>query len=145
MSTGGPSPERIVVDGHESQNDQASTWRPPPGLRREQEQSWWLHRAVADKVRAEPDAVLQQAARTLDRLEAIHHGDVARQWLRKWRGVLEGGEQAVMSTLLGSTDLDVEMRRNSPFAAVLSEQERHQVLTEFGKHWRARTLSSGPR
>ena len=83
--------------------------------------------------------------RTLDRLEALHHGDVVRQWLQRWRGVLEGGEQAVLSVLLGSTDLDVEMRQNSPFAAVLSEQERHQVLSDFANHWRARKPSSGPR
>ena len=134
MSDDVPSPGRTVPD-LPVRDEHAGP--PPPVRSREQERSLWLHRAVAVKVRADPESVLERAARNLERMEGVHHGAVARQWVRLWREVLDEGATRVLDVLTGTTAYDVEMRQNSPFAGVLPDQERRQVLEDFVGYWTA--------
>jgi excisionase family DNA binding protein len=105
-------------------------------LTRDQERSLWLHRVVAGRLALDPDAVLAQAGRNLQHLRQVHPGGVTAQWLAEWQKVLDGGEDAVFSALTSSSMHAVELRQNSPFAGVLSEQERAAALEAFRNHWR---------
>ena len=102
-----------------------------PRLNREQLESLWLHRAIAGKVVAEPGAVLAAAQINLRRLRRIHPTGPAWEWLDLWDAVLEEGVEAVLDALTSSTEQAVALRRQSPFAGILSEAERRDVVTAF--------------
>ena len=103
---------------------------------RDQLKALWLHRAVAGHLVADPHAVLTRAATNLDRLRAVHPTGMTARWLEQWRVVLAGGAESALDALTSRSAHTVELRQNSPFAGVLSESERHAVLTAFATYWR---------
>lgn len=105
-------------------------------LTRDQERSLWLHRVVAGRLAVDPDAVLSQARRNLVRLREVHPGGMTAAWLAEWSAVLDAGEDAVFAVLTSAAQRAVELRQNSPFAGVLSEEERSAALEAFRGHWR---------
>jgi excisionase family DNA binding protein len=102
-----------------------------PTLTREQQETLWLHRAIAGKVVANPPAVLAAAAVNLRRLRRLHPEGRAWDWLDRWDAVLEEGVEAVLDALTSSAHFAVELRRNSPFAGVLGEAERRTVVEAY--------------
>ncbi len=107
-----------------------------PELTRDQLKSLWLHRAVAGRLVADPDAVLDRAAKNLQRLQSVHPDGMAAMWLDRWRQVLEAGAEAVLDVLTSRSRDAAELRQNSPFAGVLPEGMRQAVLAAFAEHWR---------
>jgi excisionase family DNA binding protein len=105
-------------------------------LTRDQERSLWLHRVVAGHLALDPQAVLTLAARNLEHLGQVHPRGMTAQWLDQWQKVLDSGEDAVFGILTSPSPHAVELRQNSPFAGVLSDQERAAVLEAFRNHWR---------
>jgi len=105
-------------------------------LTRDQERSLWLHRVVAGRLALDPHAVLTLAAKNLKHLRQVHPGGMTAQWLDQWQKVLDSGEDAVFSVLTSPSGHAVDLRQNSPFAGVLSEQERAAALEAFRNHWR---------
>jgi hypothetical protein len=105
-------------------------------LTRDQERSLWLHRAVAGRLALDPPAVLSQVAKNLRHLRQVHPVGVTARWLDEWQKVLDSGDDAVFGALTSSSMQAVELRQNSPFAGVLSEQERTAALEAFRNHWR---------
>ncbi|GID27008.1 helix-turn-helix domain-containing protein [Paractinoplanes brasiliensis] len=114
--------ERITVE---------KVLRPQQELTRDQLKSLWLHQAVAGNLVADPDAVLAKATENLDRLLAQHQGTMTEVWLTRWRERLIRGPGAVLKTLTSEDPESVELRQNSPFAGVLSQPQRQQVLKAF--------------
>ena len=55
--------------------------------------------------------------------------------LVEWEEVLDEGLDAVLQVLTSPTVKAHELRQNSPFAGVLSEETRLQVLQAFITHW----------
>lgn len=108
---------------------------------REQEQSRWLHAAVASHLVTEPDLVLSRARQNLDRFSTIHAGTMAQQWLSLWRSALESGPDQVLGVLVSDSPRAAEMRQNSPFTGILSADERRAVLESFRRHWKAEHAS----
>jgi hypothetical protein len=107
-----------------------------PDLTRDQVKALWLHRAVAGKLVADPDAVLVKAAANLERLRQIHPDGMATVWLDRWAGILHRGAEAVLDILTSRAAEAVELRQNSPFAGVLTDEERRAVLAAFATYWR---------
>ena len=113
------------------QEDVEAFLRPKPRLTRDQRKALWLHRAVAGSLVTNPDEVLDKARANLDRLLGQHRNTMTEVWLRRWQDTIDEGAEAVLEVLT-SLDRDaVEMRQNSPFAGVLSEPQRLQVLESF--------------
>ena len=110
-----------------------------PRLNRDQLQSLWLHGAVAGHLATDPAGTLERARANLGRLRHIHPSGMSSRWLDAWESVLGAGPEAVLRTLTSQTPLALELRQNSPFAGVLSDDERSAVLRGF----RSRVL--GPR
>jgi excisionase family DNA binding protein len=106
-------------------------------LTREQEQSRWLHAAIASRLVAEPDLVLGRARDNLDRFSAVHAGTMASHWLGLWRDALDAGPDQVLTVLVSEAPQAAEMRQNSPFTGILPPDERRAVLESFRRHWRA--------
>jgi hypothetical protein len=88
------------------------------------------HRAVAERLRADPEAVLERARRNLNRwAEGDAFGPGERASLEEWRGIL--GEANVDRLIEIMTDLSDEgqrLRSSSPFVGALSPEERLEIL-----------------
>jgi excisionase family DNA binding protein len=106
-------------------------------LRREQERSLWLHRAVLASLMADPDHVLGLARGNVARLLEQHAPGMAARWLTEWQRILDGGVDEVAEVLTSTSPLAVELRQNSPFAGALPQETRSRVLAAFSAHWRA--------
>ncbi len=96
----------------------------------------WLHQVVAGRLALDPDAVLGQARKNLQHLGSVHLSGMTAQWLTEWQKVLDSGEDAVFAALTSRSAHAVELRQNSPFAGVLSAEERTAALEAFRNHWR---------
>lgn len=104
-------------------------------LTRDQERSLWLHRAVAGRVVIDPEAAIARALENISRLEQVHQGDMAARYVAEWRALIQRGVDEVLDTLTSRSGGAVELRQNSPFAGVLSEDERQACLAAFRSHW----------
>ena len=111
------------------------TDRPPT---RDQEQSLWLHGRIAGRIVEEPDLVLTRARENLDRFSKVHAGTMAVRWLDIWREILDSGTGSVLNMLTSDTPLARELRQNSPFTGILSQDERIKVLSSFRQDWRTK-------
>lgn len=106
-------------------------------LSRDQRRSLWLNTAVAGRLVVDTDAVLERARANLDTLQKAHHRGQAAHWLREWSRLLDGPTERILEVLTSRTPWAREMRQNSPFAGVLTEDERGRVLAAFRENDRA--------
>jgi excisionase family DNA binding protein len=102
-----------------------------PPLNRDQRQSIWLHGAVASHLSAHPADTLAHARANLARLRTAHPSGMSSRWLDAWQSVLDEGPERVLETLTSQAPLAIELRQNSPFAGVLPDAERREVLAVF--------------
>ena len=109
-------------------------------LTRDQRRSLWLGYATAGKLVADPVGVMERARHNLAKLKVTHARGSSRKWLNEWQRLLDGPVDRVLDALTSRTPRARELRQNSPFAAVLTESERHRVLSAFNSADR-RTLS----
>jgi hypothetical protein len=88
------------------------------------------HRAVAERLRSEPEAVLEHARQTLNRwTEGDAFGAGEQASLEEWREIL--GEADVDRLIEIFTDMSDEgqrLRSSSPFVGALSPEERLEIL-----------------
>lgn len=105
-------------------------------LTRDQERSWWLHQAVAGRLVADPVVVTERATQGLGRLQRIHPEGLVSESLGEWRRIIEAGPVRVLEALTSRDSWAVELRQNSPFAGVLTQEERSAVLAAFREQWR---------
>lgn len=110
-------------------------------LSREQLEQLWLHQAIAIKFVRNPFVLLATAAANLRRLRGLHSDDTASEWLDRWQIVLDGGPGAVLDALTSPVDYAVRLRQMSPFAGVLSEVERRNVLDTLAERRRVQVRS----
>jgi excisionase family DNA binding protein len=110
-------------------------------LTREQLEQLWLHQAIAIKFVENPFALLATAAANLRRLRGLHADGAGAEWLDRWQIVLDDGPGAVLDALTSPVDYAVRLRRMSPFAGVLSEVERRNVLDALAERRRVQVRS----
>lgn len=107
-----------------------------PGLTREQERSLWLHRALMTPLMTSPDEVMERARANIGRWRAEHRSDgMTVRYLDAWEQILDEGLAAVLDTLLSTAPAACELRQNTPFAGVLDDTIRAQVLRSFKGYW----------
>ena len=98
-------------------------------LTREERRSLELHRAIAARLREQPTRVLAQAKANLGRM--IDRLGEPSQPLREWAVLLDRPVDELVPLL---TDLEPwarELRHQTPFAGVLSSEERAAVFASF--------------
>jgi len=100
-------------------------------LTRDQDRSLWLGHAIAGKLVADPSRVLAKARENLVKLRDAHPGGAGGRWLAEWARLLDGPVRGVLEALTSLSPLARDLRQNSPFAGVLSEEERQRVLSGF--------------
>lgn len=88
------------------------------------------HRAVAERLRAEPEAVLERARRNLHRWaegDAFGPGELAS--LEEWRLILgEADVDRLIEIITDTSDEGQRLRSSSPFVGALSPEERLEIL-----------------
>lgn len=83
-----------------------------------------LHRAAADKLRADP-AWLERARQ---RVATWRTQPQPPYYAELWRQILERPLPQIIAFLVEESDLAQELRSSSPFAGILTPQERWAVL-----------------
>lgn len=107
-----------------------------PPLTREQEKSLWLHRALLTHLMLDPQRVLKTALTNIHNWKSEQRSDgMVNRYLEHWEQVIDSGVNQVASALTDTGGAYRELRQNSPFAGVLSEDERRRVLLSFREHW----------
>jgi hypothetical protein len=88
------------------------------------------HRAVAERLRAGPEAVLEHARRNLNRwARSDGFGAGERASLEEWRAILlEADVERLTEFMTGTSEEGQRLRSSSPFAGALSPEERLEIL-----------------
>lgn len=97
-------------------------------LTRDQLRSLLLSHAVAGRIVMDPVGTLALARQNLERMRTSSARGSARVWLQEWQSLLDGPLPELLSALTSLTPRSRELRQNTPFAGVLSEDERQRVL-----------------
>lgn len=102
-----------------------------PRLTRDQRRSLWLGYAIAGKIVTDPNAAIALAQRNIDTMLSTHRGS-GRRWLMRWKDLLDGPAQEILATLTSNSVTARELRQNNPFAGLLDEVTRLQVISATG-------------
>lgn len=88
------------------------------------------HRAVAERLCAEPEAVLEHARRNLHRwMEGDSFGPGELPSLEEWRRILDEADvNRLVEVITDASDEGQHLRSSSPFVGALSPEERLEIL-----------------
>jgi len=92
-----------------------------------EERSIAYHRAIAERLGAQPE-ILANARRRVEDWLASREGQ--RFYARKWAEILAGDASSVAAFLVDRGELAVELRQSSPFAGALNPRERWKIWRE---------------
>lgn len=98
-----------------------------PPLTREDRRSLAFHRAVASKLLADPDAVRSKARRNLTTMRRANDDGSADRYLDRWTQLVNGPEAELVTVLLSTREDARALRQVTPFAGVLTPEERATV------------------
>jgi hypothetical protein len=107
---------------HEGMNDPAS------GHQRIDERSLALHRAIADKLRRDP-SLIEVALDNIDRW-SLQNSRSQPYW-DTWRELLSGPLDVLLALLVEKSERMTALRQATPFAGILSPQERWAIYARF--------------
>lgn len=96
--------------------------------RREERISLELHRAVARRLRKDGASIRDKARSNLPHVSSNVHGPQAREWVREWSEALDGPTGRLVDLLVREDEHGIDMRQVSPFAGVLSDEERAAAI-----------------
>jgi transcriptional regulator with XRE-family HTH domain len=102
-----------------------------PPMTREDRRSLELHRAIADKLAADPAPVVRKARSNLALM--LRTNPEASGLLGAWRRALSLPTAELIDLLHDPRPSARELRHVSPFAGVLSPSERWDVYRRFGR------------
>lgn len=94
---------------------------------RAEETSLALHRAVAERLLADPALLEKARARVL---KWLGDGSVGRKLAEAWQEVLSGSPAEVVRFLIDPGQRARDLRQTSPFAGVLGPRERWAILRQ---------------
>jgi transcriptional regulator with XRE-family HTH domain len=100
-------------------------------LTREDLRSLAYHRAVIEKLKCEPTAVLTRARRNLETMSKKHPD--AKKLFDHWEQWLSFPIDDLINCCLGLDLFARDMRQTTPFAGILSARERLAILKKFRK------------
>lgn len=100
-----------------------------PAMSREDRRSLAFHRAIAEMLDSDPEAVMARARGNLPRLQKLHPH--AGQLLDRWHIWLKLPAEDLKALMLHPSPSSREMRQVSPFSGLLSPQQRASVIGRF--------------
>jgi transcriptional regulator with XRE-family HTH domain len=100
-----------------------------PVVRRDAIVSLALGQATAAKVLADPDRHCARARRRIAAMSAQRGlGELTLRSLVRWQRLLDGPLEGVVAALIDSSDDGYELRQSTPFAGLLTDDERARVI-----------------
>ena len=99
-------------------------------LNQDQRRSLWLAYAIAGRIAEDPTSALRLARRNLETMRMASRGQATR-WLDEWELLLKGPIDTVMEQLVSRASKGREMRQNVPFAGLLTDVERQNILSAW--------------
>lgn len=87
-----------------------------------------IHRAVADRVRRDGAAVRAGARERLARLREAHPDGWSDRWFEEWDRLLDAPTDDLVDALIDPTQEGVDRRQASPFAGLISNEERWAII-----------------
>jgi len=100
----------------------------PTGHHRIDQRSLALHRAIAEKLRADP-ALVEVARDNLNRW-ALQNGRSQPYW-DTWRALLSRPIEELLALIVEESERMTALRQASPFAGILSPAERWAIYARF--------------
>lgn len=95
---------------------------------RDQVRSLLLAHAIAGHVATDPEGTRALARENLRAMRESSARGAAQVWMREWERLLDGPLTDLLAALTSPSPRSRELRQNNPFAGVLSDEERRQVL-----------------
>jgi hypothetical protein len=92
----------------------------------DQVRSLWLHQVVAAHIVQDPVNSLAIGRARAEKILADHPD--GEQWVRQWLAIIDLGPEQVRRVMVSTDPISRELRQNSPFSILLSEEERLAVL-----------------
>ncbi|TFB97862.1 MULTISPECIES: helix-turn-helix domain-containing protein [Cryobacterium] len=92
--------------------------------RREERVTMELHRTLANRLRTDPQAVLDVVPDNLVRLRARLRSPIGQKWVDRWAELVDSPVDLLILGMLADTPEGRELRQNSPFAGALTQGER---------------------
>ena len=100
-----------------------------PAMTREDLRSLAYHQAIVERLKKDPKSTIAKARKNLLLMKAKNPS--ARKLFRQWDEWLSFSLDNLISCCLDSSLLARDMRQVTPFAGLLSAQERLQVIKKF--------------
>lgn len=111
--------------------------------RREKHRSVWLNRMVVGELTRDPDRAVATARDNIARWRQVHADrSSVLEALNRWSAILDEGVEAIVAALTGFSEDAEDLRQNSPFAGVLTTEQRDQALASFRAYWESRHPSA---
>jgi transcriptional regulator with XRE-family HTH domain len=98
-------------------------------MTREERRSLFLHRAIARRLAADQKAVIEKAKSNLQVMADLH--PAANDLLDEWSRLLEGSVEVLAETMTSRRPRARELRQVTPFAGILTADERARVYRTF--------------
>ncbi|HKJ08220.1 MAG TPA: hypothetical protein VKA76_03940 [Gammaproteobacteria bacterium] len=99
------------------------------------------HLAIAERLRANPKAMLDYARGNVARWSKDFSPACIPDWLGEWERLLYGPMDALVAAITADTDAGTHLRETSPFVGALTFQERLEILRRIDPEM-ARTLEA---
>ena len=103
-----------------------------PFERREDRVTFELHRAIAGQLLDDPQRVKSVMPGNVARMRSHVRGPLAAGWLDRWEGLSRASVGQLIDAMLATDELGMEMRQNSPFLGVLTQDERLRAIERAG-------------
>jgi excisionase family DNA binding protein len=97
-------------------------------MNKQDTQSLLLAYAVAAEIVNDPTTAIAKAQSNLTAMMEAPHKGATRVWLSEWEKLLDGPVVDLLQALTATTQRSHELRQNSPFAGVISEETRRNAL-----------------
>ena len=99
-----------------------------PRLTEPEKRALRLHELIAAKLSARPQSVVSLARRNLDVMRTADVGGNASKYLDAWSRLLDGPLDTLVTVMTSTDQAARDLRQSSPFAGVLSDEERLEAL-----------------
>lgn len=94
------------------------------------------HRAVADKLRKDPEVLARARARTA---AWVAEGDRTSGAARDWAEILSGDVESICALLVDTSERATALRQSTPFAGALDPRERWRIWRDVRNAEESRT------
>lgn len=90
------------------------------------EKSHELHQSVKAKLLTNPEIVISRALSNICQWEKSM--GFSSFWYTKWHSILKEGVDSIVAVLDGMDEQSIDLRANSPFTGILTDEERLNIL-----------------